>query len=154
MEPLAPEGVALFVRKHADAGALEVGLPPGVDSVDREPTPADRLDAERLLGEDGRVDHRRLDGGDDLDALGERRERRRRGPGVELVELVAQRVHGVLRDQRRVKAEPLGQQDLVAHPRPGRIERIVGVAQGGEAAVDVRPHAEAKFGNRQTRSPI
>jgi hypothetical protein len=102
----------------ADARGLELRSVPGVDEVEREAAAADLLDAQRHLGEHHRVVEVGLDRGDDLDALGQRRQRRGGRPGFELLAFAIVRVDGVLGHQDRIEAQRLGRLHQRAVARP------------------------------------
>ena len=92
--------------RKTDSGLVELRPIPGVDEVDREPTAADVLDAERQLGEHHRMIEIRLDGGDDLDPAGQCRNGGSGAPRFQLVEILLVRIDRVLGDQGRIVAEP------------------------------------------------
>src|SRR5471030_707215 len=144
LQPLLAVGIALVVLAELHAGVHDLLAVPGVDQIQRHATMADRLDLHRHLGQHHRVIEHRLDGGDDLEAARQRRDRRRRGPGFELVEILAVRIGRVLGDQHAVVAQLLGLQHelLVALPRGVvRLERVV---QRSAVAVNQRPDADAQ----------
>ena len=76
-DPLLSVGVARVMLREADAGLFQLRTVPGIDQIDRKPSPADVLDLKRHLGQHHRVIQIRLDGGDDFDAARQCRKRRR-----------------------------------------------------------------------------
>lgn len=132
------------MRAEGDAGLLELGPVPGVDEVEAEPPVRDVLDLQRHLRQHHGVVEIGLDGGEDLDAAGERREGRRGGPGLDLVPVRQVRVDRVLRDEGRVITQGLGLQHRVAIVRPGGVERLGRVLPRGARSVNRRPDADAE----------
>ena len=143
-DPLAAVGVARVVLGKADARLVEFRPVPGIDEIDREPAAADVLDPERQLGQHDGMIEIRLDRGDDLDPAGQCRDRRRRAPCLELIEILLMRIDRVLRDQRRIVAELLGRQHQIAIALPRRIIGLFGILISGARAMHQRPDAKTK----------
>jgi hypothetical protein len=121
---------------------LRLVRPPGGDDVKRKPAAGDIVDVRGLLGEQSRVMEVRADRDHQLDARGDRRQRRRGRPGVE--RRLADPLDVVeveLGDQGQVPAGLLAAQGEAADIVPARRHRLVlDVAQ--PAAEDGHPIAE------------
>jgi hypothetical protein len=79
-------------------------------------------------------------------ALGQSRERGGGAPRLELIQLVAERIDEVLRDQRHVVAELVRFDDLIAVANPGCVAWFVRMVGRRPTAVDQRPDSETRPG--------
>ena len=137
-----PVGVSFIVFREADTRLRQLRTVPCVDEIERETPAADVFDLQRHLREHDRMVEIGLDRRDDLDAIGQRRDCRRRCPRFELIELFVVGIDGVLSDQRGIEAEPFCFQNQVTIAGPGSIVGFGGILKRGATAVYERPDAE------------
>ncbi len=151
--PFPAIGVTVVMLAKGDARLFELHPVPGVDQVEAEAPAADVFDLQGHLGQKDRMVDVGLDGGDDLDAAGQRGQRGGGGPGFELVMVGQMRVDRVLRDQGGIKPQRLGLQHHGAVVLPRGVERFGGILQRGAGTMDRCPNTKPDGGSRHGNRP-
>ena len=102
LDPFPAVGIAVVVFWKADPGEFELGTVPRIHEVNAKSSLADTLDLEGHLCEYYWMDPQRLDRGDELDPIRQRRQRSRTCPGFQQILVVPAGVDNVLGQQGQI----------------------------------------------------